>query len=88
MAWLDLNVSSHDDFIKSKYFQRYHDDVIKLKHLRVTGHLCGEFTGHRWIPCIKASDADCRWSAPEQTAEQTVETPAIGDDIALIITSL
>ena len=23
---------------------------------RVTGHLCGEFTGHRWIPCIKASD--------------------------------
>ena len=21
---------------------------------RVTGHLCGEFTGHRWIPCTKA----------------------------------
>ena len=25
---------------------------------RVTGHLCGEFTSHRWIPITKASDAD------------------------------
>ena len=24
---------------------------------RVTGPLCGEFTGHRWIPVTKASDA-------------------------------
>ena len=24
---------------------------------RVTGHLCGEFTGLRWIPSTKASDA-------------------------------
>ena len=24
---------------------------------RVTGHLCWEFTGHRWIPRTKASDA-------------------------------
>ena len=35
---------------------------------RVTGHLCGEFTGHRWIPCTKASDAELwcfLWSAPE-----------------------
>ena len=23
---------------------------------RVTGPLCGEFTGHRWIPLVKASD--------------------------------
>ena len=31
---------------------------------RVTGHLCGEFTGHRWIPLTKASDAELwcfRW---------------------------
>ena len=26
--------------------------------LRVTGHLCGEFTGLRWIPRTKASDAE------------------------------
>ena len=25
---------------------------------RVTGHLCGEITGHRWIPPTKASDAE------------------------------
>ena len=39
---------------------------------RVTGHLCGEFTGPRWIPRTKASDAEL-WcvllSAPEYTAE-------------------
>ena len=35
---------------------------------RVTGHLCGEFTGHRWISRTKASDAELwcfLWSAPE-----------------------
>ena len=25
---------------------------------RVTGPLCGDFTGHRWIPLTKASDAE------------------------------
>ena len=28
---------------------------------RVTGPLCWEFTGHRWIPLTKASDAKLRW---------------------------
>ena len=35
---------------------------------RVTGHLCGEFTGHRSIPRTKASDTELwcfLWSAPE-----------------------
>ena len=39
---------------------------------RVTGPLCGEFTGHRWIPLTKASDAELwyfLWPAPEQTIE-------------------
>ena len=34
---------------------------------RVTGHLCGEFTGPRWIPHTMASDAELwclLWSAP------------------------
>ena len=39
---------------------------------RVTGHLCGEFTGSPWIPHTKASDAEL-WcfllSAPERTVE-------------------
>ena len=36
---------------------------------RVTGPLCGEFTGHRWIPLTKASDVGfgvflfiCTWT--------------------------
>ena len=36
--------------------------------LRVTGPLCGKFTGHRWIPHTKASDAELwcfLWSTPE-----------------------
>ena len=35
---------------------------------RVTGHLWWEFTGHRWIPLTKASDAELwrfLWSASE-----------------------
>ena len=35
---------------------------------RVTGHLCGEFTGHRWIPRTKATDAELwcfLWFPPE-----------------------
>ena len=28
---------------------------------RVTGHFCGEFIGHRWIPHTKASDAELWW---------------------------
>ena len=58
---------------------------------RVTGLLCGEFTGHRWIPRTKASDAELGcflWSAPEPTVEQTMETPVIWDATALIMTSL
>ena len=34
----------------------------------VTGQMCGEFTGHRWIPRTKASDAELGcflWYAPE-----------------------
>ena len=36
---------------------------------RFTDPLCGEFTGHRWIPLTKASDAELwcfLWSAPEK----------------------
>ena len=46
----------------------FHDGVIKWKYFRVTGHLCGEFTGHRWIHRTKASDTELWcfiWSAPE-----------------------
>ena len=58
---------------------------------RVIGLLCGEFTGPRGIPRTKASDTGLwcfLWSVPEQTAEQTIETPVIWDAVVLIMTSL
>ena len=58
---------------------------------RVTDPLWGKNSGQRWIPFIKASDAELwcfPWSAPEQMVEQTIETPVILGAIALTITSL
>ena len=58
---------------------------------RVTDPLWGESTGDRWITLTTASDAELwcfLWSAPEQTAEQTIETPEIWDAITLIMTPL
>ena len=45
----------------------------------VTGPLWCEFTGHRWIPLTKASDAELwcfLWSVPEQTVEQIIKMPS------------
>ena len=45
----------------------FHDDVIKWKYFLRSDPLCGEFTGHRWIPHTKASDGEIwcfLWSAP------------------------
>ena len=58
---------------------------------RVTGHLCGEFTGHRWILRTKANDAEL-WcflsSASEYPVEQTIVRLVIWNAIAVIMTSL
>ena len=50
---------------------------------RVTGPLCGEFTGHRWIPHTKASDAELwcfLWSVSKRLSKQPwdwwFETPS------------
>ena len=57
----------------------------------LTGPLCGEFTGHRWVSITKAGDAEL-WCflryAPERTVEKTIETPVIWDPIPLIMTPL
>ena len=47
---------------------------------RVTGHLCGEFTGGRWIPRTKASDAALwciLWSAPSAKPQSIPTTTNI-----------
>ena len=57
---------------------------------RVTGPLCGEFTGHRWIPRTKASDAElwCYiWSLNKQLSKQLRGWWFL-DVNALIMTSL
>ena len=57
-----------------------HGDVIEWKRFPRYWPLCWEFTGHRWIPPTKASDAErwsFLWSALEQTDVQTIETPVI-----------
>ena len=48
---------------------------------RVTGPLCGEFTGHRWIPRTKASDAElCCYCLNTRLSKQSwgwwFETPS------------
>ena len=56
--------------------------------LRFTGPLWGEFTGDRWIPLTKASEAELwcfLWSSPEHKVEQTTETPVIWDATAPIM---
>ena len=40
-----------------------HDDVIKRKHFPRYWPFVWEFTGHRWIPLTKASDAEL-WCFP------------------------
>ena len=57
---------------------------------RVTGHLCGEFTGPRWILHTKASNAVLwcyLWSASESTVEETIVRLVIWNAIAPIMTS-
>ena len=57
---------------KCKDFRESLDTYVMMtssngKIFRVTGHLCGEFTGPRWIPRTKASDAKLwcfLWSTP------------------------
>ena len=51
----------------SMYFDRVRMEPMMTSSngniFRVTGHLCGEFTGPRWIPRTKASDAEL-WYFP------------------------
>ena len=59
----------------------------KWNIFRVTGPLCGEFTGPRWIPLTKASDAEL-WCSFWSNGWATVETPLIRDAVAVIMTLL
>ena len=51
----NINLMSAESFENTR---KIHDDVIKWYIFRVTGHLCGEFTGHWWIPRTKTSGVE------------------------------
>ena len=44
---------------------------------RVTGHLCGEFTGRRWIPSTKARDAEL-WCFRRSALNKRLSKPWYG----------
>ena len=50
--------SWHHDNSRFSMIPNTYDDVVKWKHFSVIGHLCGEFTGPRWIARTKTSDAE------------------------------
>ena len=80
-----------DIHLKIIIFHKIMMTSSKGKIFHVTGPLWRESTGHRWLPLTEASDVEhwyFPWSAPEQTVAQTIETPVIWDDFALIMTSL
>ena len=59
----------HGSWIRSAYYMTTSSNG---NILRVTDPLCGKFTGHRWIPLTKASDAELWYFflfAPEQTLQ-------------------
>ena len=61
--YLTVNSNSRVDWYD--YFEKKIDSIMMTLSngniFRVTGPLCGEFTGHRWIPLTKASDTELWW---------------------------
>ena len=54
------DVSTHLNHLQENTSWLYGMDMMTSSDrniFRLTGHLCGEFTGQRWIPRTKASDA-------------------------------
>ena len=91
VPWSGWHHALHTPSAFVAFVRGIHDDVIRWKYFRVTGPLWGESTGHQWIPITKVNDAEL-WcfflSAPEQTAEQTIEAQVISHAIAFIMMSL
>ena len=67
---ITLTIMTHESYYTT-YILHYSQIMMTSSNgniFCITGPLCGEFTGHRWIPLTKASDVELRcflWSAPE-----------------------
>ena len=84
--YFNFNLTQADMLISSTWWRHKKEAFSPLLAL-----LWWKSTGHWWIPLTKASDSELwcfPWTAPEQTVEQTIETPVIWNAIALIMTSL
>ena len=81
MTEADNNTKAHRWLGKKKLFRNTISYMFGCQYMMrssngnifcVTGHLCREFTGRRWTPRTKATDAELwcfLWSAPEGTIE-------------------
>ena len=62
LPWLDKRIQTHHfcmdtlPCVDSSMITSSNGNIF-----RVTGHLCAEFTGPRWIPHTKASDVELWW---------------------------
>ena len=74
IIWYYIDEDPHYDIYLENQWQSFrYSDIPGImmtngEIFRITGHLCGEFTGPRWISRTKASDADLwcfLWSASE-----------------------
>ena len=69
LYWASMRITRITLSSETKYFfSIYMMTSSNGNVFRVTGHFCGEFTDHRWIPRTKASDAELwcfLWSPPE-----------------------
>ena len=57
--WGQLNITMLSYWSRNSQFNMMTSSNGNI--FRVTGPLCWEFTGHRWIPLTKASDAELWW---------------------------
>ena len=65
-AWVLMRSYDNLSYQLLKYVPELMMTSSNGNNFRVTGPLCGEFIGHRWIPLTKASDAELwcfLWSA-------------------------
>ena len=61
VSWTSWCLGINHTYCHSVLMSQLHDDVIKWKHLtRYWPFVRGKFTGQRWVPHTKASDAE-RW---------------------------
>ena len=79
LSWKKLRLRQNGQHSTDKFLLSWWCHPMET-FFHVTGPLCGEFTGHRWIPLTKASNAELwcfLWSVP--WINGWVNNPEAGD---------